>query len=547
VFAKRSQRTPANEDAADLAAPSPEGPSRGLSRLVQIFNRVQLLFTILPFMRPISEELEDRLITPRLTRRGALGTLATAAALASTTGRLRAQSDLPRSPPARRARNVILMVSDGMSAGTLTIADLYARKTQDRHCHWIRLLADKHSRRGLQTTHSADGPVTDSAAAAAAWGSGFKHTNGAINITPDGRQHVPILVHAAQNGKRTGLVTTTRVTHATPAGFSANVPVRDMEGDIAKQQVDRGIDVLLGGGEKYFPAELLAKAAGATIVRDAAGLSAVDPASPRRLIGLFARHHLPFITDRAGTVPSLPVMASRALDILALGPDGFVLQIEGGRVDHAAHSSDAYALFREQTEFDETIAVVDTFLEGRDDTLLIITTDHGNANPGLTLYGARGRGAFDTLAVPPPSAPPRKSFEWIYDQLADKPAADDKVAALPSLVEQATGVKLGETELRILTSSIKGQRATPFAAANVWTFILGSLLADHYGVGFVSPNHTADMVELLARGPGSEAIPPVVDNTELHAIMVGALGLAPAKPLAGFDQPVPLTRPKTED
>ncbi len=496
-------------------------------------------------MSRIAELMESQLIGPRVSRRTAIGALAAGTAMLATPRSLRAKQ--PSAPGvARRARNVIFMVSDGMSAGTLTLADLYTRKTENRRCHWLRLAADKGSRRALQTTHSADGPVTDSAAAAAAWGTGFKHTNGAINITPDGRPHVPILVHAAQNGKRTGLVTTARVTHATPAGFSANVPVRDQEADIAKQQIERRIDVLLGGGSKYYTDELLATARDAVIVKDAPALAAVDPAAAakKQLIGIFSRHHVPFVTDRAPGVPSLPAMTSKALDVLSRGPDGFVMQIEGGRIDHSAHSSDAYALLREQLEFDETIATVEKFLEGRDDTLLIITTDHGNANPGLTLYGRRGEKAFGLLANP---TTPRKSFEWIYDQLPAKASVEDKIKVFPGLVEQATGIKLVESEEKIIAAALKGQRTTPFAAANVWTFVLGSLMADHFGVAFVSPNHTADMVELLARGPGSEAIGPNVDNTELHGVMVAALGLAPAQPLPGFDQLVPSVAPKTED
>lgn len=494
-------------------------------------------------MSRIAEEMESQLIRPRLSRRAALGSLAAGAAFLSVPRIARArQADRPAI--ARKARNVIFMVSDGMSHGTLTLADLYCRTKLDRRCHWLRLAADKGSSRALQTTHSADGPVTDSAAAAAAWGSGHKHTNGAINITPDGRQHVPLCIHAAQCGKKVGLVTTTRVTHATPAGFSVNVPSRDLEGDIARQQVERPIDVLLGGGEKYYTPEVLAKATNVTLVRDAAALDAVDPGAPKRLIGLFARHHVPFVTDRGPDVPSLPAMTAKALDILSRGPEGFVLQIEGGRVDHAAHSSDAYALLREQLEFDETIAAVEKFVAGRDDTLLIVTTDHANANPGLTLYASRGKKAFELLATPPQ---PRKSFEWVYDQLTPIKEAGDKVAAMPRLVEQALGVTLGETESKMLAASMQGKRVSPFAAANSWTFVLGSLLADHFGVGFVSPNHTGDMVELLARGPGSEAIPPVVDNTELHAIMVAVLGLAPARGLPGFDQLVPMVAPKSED
>jgi alkaline phosphatase len=494
-------------------------------------------------MSAIAEQMEAQLLSRRLSRRAAMGAMALGAALAGT-GRPSLGRSLPPPRVTRKARNLIFMVSDGMSAGTLTLADLYLQKMEGRRSNWLRLASDPAFRRSLQTTYSADGPVTDSAAAAAAWGSGFKHTNGAINITPDGRQHVPLCIHAAQNGKKTGLVTTTRITHATPAGFSANVPLRDMEKEIAAQQLSRGIDVLLGGGTKYVTDELLDQVRGAAVVKDAAGLGAVDTSAVNRLIGVFSRHHLPFVTDRDASIPSLPVMTERALEVLSRSADGFVLQIEGGRVDHAAHSSDAYALIREQVEFDETIGVVEKFIAGRDDTLLVITTDHANANPGITLYGARGQVAFDRLAAP---ATPRKSFEWVYDQMSLRNLADEKVKAAPGLVEEALGVKLGETEIGILTSSLRGKRAVPFAAANVWTFVLGSILADHFGVGFVSPNHTSDAVELLATGPGSEAIGPVVDNTELHGIVTAALGLAPARRLPGMEELVPLVKPKTED
>lgn len=447
------------------------------------------------------------------------------------------------SPVARKAKNVIFMVADGMSVGTLTLAELYSKKKLGRQSHWVKLLEQKGLRRCQQTTHSADGPVTDSAAAASAWGSGVKFFNGSINITPEGVQTVPILVQAGQNGKKTGLVTTCRVTHATPAGFVANVPKRDLEADIARDIVARGVDVVLGGGAKFFPDELMAKVSQATVVRDAAALAAIDPAKAAagKTFGLFSRQHIPFVTDRDAKIPTLPAMANAALSILGRASDGFVLQIEGGRVDHAAHSSDAYALIREQVEFDETIAAVLEFVKGRDDTLLVITTDHGNANPGLTLYGKRGEQAFDRLCGA------SKSMEWIDGQLPSRSSVEDRIAALPGLIDQAMGVKLDAEEMKILGGAFRNQRVTPFAAANVWSFVLGSILADHFGVGFVSPNHTSDVVELLAMGPGSEVIPAWVDNTQMHGVMAAAMGLGAAKPLPGMDRVVVPQAPKSDD
>lgn len=491
-------------------------------------------------MSRIAEQMESQLLSPRLSRRGAIGAMGGLVALAATGTRAARQPEtLP--PIARKARNVIFMVADGMSVGTLTLAELYSKKKLDRQSHWVKLLGQKGVRRCQQTTHSADGPVTDSAAAASAWGSGIKFLNGAINISPEGQQTVPILVQAMQGGKKTGLVTTTRVTHATPAGFIANAPKRDLEADIANDIAARGVDVVMGGGAKHFTDEMLSKFA--TVVRDAAGLGGINAAKAAggKTIGLFARQHMPFLIDRDAKVPSLPAMAKTALSILSRAADGFVLQIEGGRVDHAAHSSDAYCLVREMVEFDETIAAVLEFVNGRDDTLLVITTDHGNANPGLTLYGKRGADAFDQLCKA------SKSMEWIDGKLPSKVPVEDRIKALPDLIEQGMGVKLGSEEMKFLGGAFRNERVTPFAAANVWSFVLGSILADHFGVGFVSPNHTSDAVELLAMGPGSEAVPAWVDNTQMHEVMVKALGLGEAKLLPGMEKIVAPQAPKTDD
>lgn len=442
---------------------------------------------------------------------------------------------------ARKAKNVIFMVSDGMSAGTIMLADLFSRLKRDRESTWSKMLRMPGVRHGLQTTHSADGWVTDSAAAASTWGIGAKVDNGSICIGTDRMAGVPILVHAAQNGKRTGLVTTARVTHATPAGFSANVPRRDMERDIAIQQLERRIDVMMGGGSRFFSAKVLARGKDAVIVRTAEELAKHQPVAGKPTVGLFANSHVPFVVDREPTVPSLTTMTEKALGMLAGSPEGFVMQVEGGRVDHAAHSSDAWGIIREQVEFDETIAAVLKWIEGRDDTLLIITSDHGNANPGLTLYGKRGKEAFSKLCEA------KKSFEWIESKLPPPERMADRLAAIGGLVEQGTGVALGADAIKRLQASLRGEATEGFSANNVWTWVLGQLLANEWGVSFVSPNHTSDAVELLAMGPGSETIPSWVDNTHLHTIMVAALGLAPAQTLPGFEKPVPAITPLADD
>lgn len=451
---------------------------------------------------------------------------------------------LPRDADGPLAKNLIFMVSDGMSTGTLTLADMMSGHKHNRPTNWVTLWSRPGVRRAMATTYSADSWVTDSAAAGSAWGCGVHINNGSINITPTGQQRVPLLVQARQSGKAIALVTTARVTHATPASFIANAPNRDMEKAIAQQTLAREVDVVLGGGAHYFSDALLAEHKGVTVVRDrgalaGGGASATGPT----LLGLFHDQHVPYVLDRTDAIPSLADMTNAALVRVRSRKEGFVMQVEGGRVDHAAHNNDAASLIAEQLDFDAAIGAVLEFVRDRNDTLVIITTDHGNANPGLTLYGDPGRKAFDRLALA------KHSFDWIEGQFAAASKAGNLTVRVAEIVEAATGVALDQKERELLTPMLSSHppRIMPFATANKWTSVLGALLADHFGVAFTSPNHTSDLVEVTALGPGSERLQPFIDNTDLHGLACGALALAEPTPLPGMDQVIsPVPAPKDE-
>ncbi len=128
------------------------------------------------------------------------------------------------------AKNVIFLVSDGMSAGTLALADQIKISETGEKTHWMKLYeSDKEHHRGLMDMASLDSVVTDSAAAASSWGCGQRINNGGLNWGPNDEPIKPINLIFRDAGKGTGLVTTTRLTHATPSGFSVNVPQRGME------------------------------------------------------------------------------------------------------------------------------------------------------------------------------------------------------------------------------------------------------------------------------------------------------------------------------
>lgn len=501
-------------------------------------------------------------VFPRINRRELLRAGAALGAAVGLGGVAQArQSGVPSAPvrPGGRARNVIFMASDGMSTGTLTLADMAIRRwgAGERGGRgergggssvWVGLWGRPGVRRAMARTHALDSLVTDSAAGGSAWGCGSHINIGCINVMPDGRQLLPILVHARQHGKATGVVTTARVTHATPASFYANSPRRDYEGMIGAQLLERGIDVALGGGGKFIPESEIAKHAGVRVVRNAAELRGAG--AEGRLVGLFDHGHVPFVLDRDESVPGLVEMTRVALSRLGSRPEGFVLQVEGGRVDHAAHNNDAASLVREQVEFDQAVGAVLEWIGTRDDTLLIVTSDHGNANPGLTLYGEGGDKGFARLEKA------TRSFDWIDAQaLGTKGAgggggvggAAARAAKMAEAAGRASGYALTADDRRLLEECLQDHRTTGFREANHWPSVLGAILADHYGVAFASPNHTSDYVEVTAMGPGSEAVGGCIDNIELHGVMTAALGLGEGKLLPGMEEPMPLAKPIKPD
>lgn len=436
-------------------------------------------------------------------------------------GRARGHAAHARSASrAARAKNVIFLVTDGLSVGTFTLADMAIQRRTGNRSRWIQLWNEPGVRRAMVSTRAADSLVTDSAAGGSAWGCGKRLKNGSI-CWSEAAEHEPILVAARDAGKSTGVVSTARVTHATPASFYANSPSRGFEDAIAEQLLERRIDLALGGGSRHFPESLLAKHTDATVVRT--GREMHDAASgDGRLLGLFKSGHMSYELDRASDAansePTLREMSMLAIERLSRNPEGFVLQIEAGRVDHGAHGNDMPASLHDQIAFDETIAAVRDWTEGRDDTLVIITTDHGTGGPELTVYKEQSYAGFDNLHNA------KRTLSWIAGEAADGPEAEfaDRFGGL---IAEHCGIELSNKEIEWATRPHRGERADAFNPASNPAGALGAVMANHWGVAFVSTNHTAEHVNATAFGPGSDALAPFVENYELHGLMTAALGL----------------------
>ncbi|MCC5925648.1 MAG: alkaline phosphatase [Bacteroidetes bacterium] len=433
------------------------------------------------------------------------------------------------------AKNIIFLVSDGMSAGTMALADLVKQDQFGTKTNWIKLYESDHTfHRGLMDMATLDSTVPDSAAAASSWGSGKRINNNAVNWGPTGETHKPICEIFRDAGKATGLVTTTRITHATPAGFAANVPSRDMEDEIAAQYANRQYDVLLGGGRRHFTSErrsdnvdLLAKfrSNNYTIVNSRSELQ--NAPVNTKLLGLFHDTHLPYMVDYNSdsayqeSVPTLAEKTTAALQRLANHENGFILQVEGGRVDHAAHANDAASLVYEQIAFDEVIQTVLEFTEGRNDTLVILTTDHGNANPGLVGLGSGYRNSPSLMKS---LYNYRQSLEWVYAELGyhwTMPSIDTVTSnKVRDVVEYATNTVITPAQADMITHAFKGEFRAPFGDRQAPASVIAGVLANYNGIYFIGTNHTADFVEIAAWGPGSERIPAFVRNTDIFELMV---------------------------
>lgn len=312
---------------------------------------------------------------------------------------------LPASAGSPRAKNVILMVGDGMGFSYVTAARLAKGGVGGPP-----LSLETLERFGYQWTFSSDGLIADSAATSSAWACGAKFANGALCWFPDGRSAPPSLLDLARaSGRATGLVATSTITHATPAAFGASVPHRECEPEIARQYLaDAKPDLLLGGGRAHFQSAAkdacggggadyleLAKRAGYAVVTTAAELRAAN--GPGKLLGLFSAEGMTPVQSRpAGTTePTLAEMTGAALSRLAQDREGFFLLVEGSQIDWGGHDNDLAYAVSELLAFDDAVRVVQGWIAARRDraaeTLLIVLADHETG--GLSLVGPADRPA----------------------------------------------------------------------------------------------------------------------------------------------------------
>ena len=451
------------------------------------------------------------------------------------------------------ARNVILFVGDGMGISTVTAARILAGQQLGQSGEAYRLSFDRFPATALVRVFTADLQVPESAATATAMVTGHLANAGAISVAPaaDQARAAPrvletLLEQAEARGLATGIVTTARVTHATPAVNYAHVPDRGWEHagqlppgaavpDIAAQLIGRqragnGIEVVLGGGrEMFLPegsadpeypgrhgrrtdgrdliAEWTAAQPGSAFVFDRAGFEAVDPGQVTKLLGLFEPSHLQYEADRpqdgAGE-PSLAEMTRTAVRMLQRNRRGYYLMVEGGRIDHAHHAGNAWRALTDTIALSDAVQAALELIDPRD-TLVLVTADHSHP---LTIagYPARGNPILGLVRGPGASGPSRDYQGRPYATLS-----------------YANG------RGQALLSAGGGDRArlpiAPGRSVDLGGVDTGSPLFHQEAlVGLASGTHSGEDVALYAWGAQAELVHGTLDQTEIYRILRQALG-----------------------
>ncbi|MEQ9104264.1 MAG: alkaline phosphatase [Rhodothermales bacterium] len=425
-----------------------------------------------------------------------------------------------------RPDNVVFIVADGMSVVGMTLARDYLRDTQVESSG---LALDPYLT-GTVQTFAADSRITDSASSATAYASGVKTYNGAIGMNVDRQPVSTILERAEQRGFHTGLISTARITHATPAAFSAHVPARAQEQEIADQQIRQGIEILLGGGRQFYvgPMEGGVRTDSANIMQDTgyhlvANRAELLSQQELPVLGLFSMSHMAYEIDRARTAePSLAEMTTWALDRLASQDRPFFMMIEAGRVDHAGHGNDAPAFLHDMLAFDQAVAAALAFARKDGRTLVVITADHETG--GLTLGGEFEGGGSGYRYDPTGLAAARSSIEdfgrRLTEVLADRPALPNWIAETLMADFQLSLSEPEQFELRRILATNNDARLQSFLRST-----LQDRLARRASVHWSTSGHTAVDVPLFAFGPGAGAFNGSMDNTRVGLLLAEMMGV----------------------
>jgi alkaline phosphatase len=268
-----------------------------------------------------------------------------------------------------KPKNIIFLIGDGMGLSQVTSGMVQNGGT-------LNLEAFKHI--GLIKTHSADDFVTDSGAGATAFAIGKKTFNGAIGVDENGNAQLTILEMAEKKGLATGMIATCSMTHATPGSFIAHQKSRYLEEEIAAEYLNTDIDLIIGGGRRFFSSRkdgrnlVALMTANGYQVKET--LAEVKEVKEGKLAAFLADNHMNSMIEGRGDY--LPQASDVAFRLLSKNEKGFFLMIEGSQIDWGGHNNDTRYIMTEMQDFDNAIGRALEFARKDGNTLVVVTADH---------------------------------------------------------------------------------------------------------------------------------------------------------------------------
>ncbi|WP_028115641.1 alkaline phosphatase [Ferrimonas senticii] len=427
---------------------------------------------------------------------------------------------------AQPPKHIIYLIGDGMATSHRQVAEYYLQqKTGDQT---QRLAMNSLPVAGINTTHSADSLITDSAASATALAAGVKTNNGMVGMLPDGSKVTTLLEGAKAQGKATGLVTSTRLTHATPAAFVAKNIGRGNENAIADAYARANVTYVAGGGYRHFiSGDQSKRQDGRNLVTD---MQAADyhtfiggdsvnnfrsyqPQAGDKVFAAFTPSHLPYELDRqqSNTLPSLAELTEKGIELLAKDQDGFFLMIEGGRIDHAAHANDIASTVYDTLAFDAAVQkALDFYHKNPNDTLIVVTGDHETGGMGMGF----GKHYFMSLEQI------QTSQESIEDKLqgvysGNRGAFYQHIAGQFNLGNLASDEKLLIERAMDAVDNQDKQVGTDYGGYDPVAIAVAHVTSKRAGVYWTSYAHTATQLPLSAIGVQADKLGGFKDNTEV--------------------------------
>lgn len=410
-------------------------------------------------------------------------------------------------------KNVIVLIGDGMGV-SYTSAHRYMKN--DPTTKFAEPTAFDQYLVGQQMTYPEDPEqnVTDSASAATAMSAGVKTYNAAIAVDNDGSEVKTVLEAAREQGKATGLVATSEITHATPASFGSHDHSRKNMNSIADDYFDEmvngehKVDVLLGGGKSNFErtdrnlAEEFQKAGYSYVTNREEMLNDQND----QILGLFASGGLPKKIDRTEEIPSLAEMTNTALSKLSKDKDGFFLMVEGSQIDWAGHDNDIVGAMSEMEDFEQAFKAAIEFAKKDKHTLVVATADHSTGG-----YSIGADGIYNWFSEPIKAA--KRTPDFMAQDIANGAGVEE---TLKKYIDQNV-LALTAEEIKAVEEAAKTKKTVDIDNA------IENIFNKRSHTGWTTGGHTGEDVPVYAFGPASEKFAGQIDNIEIAKNVFEAL------------------------